>query len=485
MKENNNNTIYKYSQLYDILLEKILANEWKANDKMPTERELSIRYNVSRVTVRDTLNRLAQAGYIYRIQGKGTFVSVRKIEKKLTKLYTLRKRFEEKGVVHEVKTLQFEVISPSDDIREKLEIIESNEFQNLFDKSKKLIDSARSNMGQMANAITVLTSFLLGRYIIEQEQQGSERAKYGAKVLDSLSSYLTEEYGRGFSRSNVAGMRQFYMAYKDREDEIIQSGIGQFERAFGIVQSGIGQLETAYKKIPFKLSWTHYQILMRIEDKDERDFYEKEVIRSNWNVSTLKRQFHSSLYERLALSRDKNDVMRLANEGAVPQKPEDILHTPYVLEFAGLEDKAAYHESDLESAVIGKMQKFLLELGKGFLFEQRQKRFTFNDKNFYVDLVLYNRLLRCYVLIDFKIDELTHQDLGQMQMYVNYYDRYEKIEGENPTIGILLCKQSDEALVDLTLPENANIYAKEYKLYLPDKKLLQKKLKEWLDEEQN
>ena len=192
---------------------------------------------------------------------------------------------------------------------EKLEIIESNEFQNLSDKSKKLIDSARSNMRQMANAITVLTSFLLGRYIIEQEQQGSERAKYGAKVLDSLSSYLTEEYGRGFSRSNVAGMRQFYMAYKDREDEIIQSGIGQFEQAFGIVQSGIGQLETAYKKIPFKLSWTHYQILMRIEDKDERDFYEKEAIRSNWNVSTLKRQFHSSLYERLALSRDKNDVM--------------------------------------------------------------------------------------------------------------------------------------------------------------------------------
>ena len=136
--------------------------------------------------------------------------------------------------------------------------------------------------------------------------------------MDSLSSYLTEEYGRGFSRSNVAGMRQFYMAYKDREDEIIQSGIGQFEQAFGIVQSGIGQLETAYKKIPFKLIWTHYQILMRIEDKDERDFYEKEAIRSNWNVSTLKRQFHSSLYERLALSRDKNDVMRLANEGAVP-----------------------------------------------------------------------------------------------------------------------------------------------------------------------
>ena len=148
-----------------------------------------------------------------------------------------------------------------------------------------------------------------------------------------------------------------------------------------------------------------------------------------------------------------------------------------------MEDKASYHESDLESAVIDKMQKFLLELGKGFLFEQRQKRFTFHDKNFYVDLILYNRLLRCYVLIDFKVDELTHQDLGQMQMYVNYYDRYERIEGENPTIGILLCKKSDEALVDLTLPEDANIYAKEYELYLPDKKILQRKLKEWLDEE--
>ncbi|MDE5908914.1 MAG: PDDEXK nuclease domain-containing protein [Lachnospiraceae bacterium] len=328
-----------------------------------------------------------------------------------------------------------------------MDIINDMEFASLFQKSKKLIDNARSNMGQMANAITVITSFLLGRYIVEQEQQGQERAKYGSKIIDSLSAYLTKEYGRGFSRSNVAGMRQFYMTYKDRENEIIQSQIGQLGQEIGIVQSGIGQLDIAYSKLPFKLSWTHYQILMRIEDKD--------------------------------------DVLRLANEGAIPQKPEDILHTPYVLEFAGLEDKASYHENDLESAVIDKMQKFLLELGKGFLFEQRQKRFAFHDKNFYVDLILYNRLLRCYVLIDFKADELTHQDLGQMQMYVNYYDRYERIEGENPTIGILLCKKSDEALVDLTLPEDANIYAKEYELYLPDKKLLQRKLKEWLDEEQD
>ena len=365
----------------------------------------------------------------------------------------------------------------------KMDIINDREFTSLFQKSKELIDNARSNMGQMANTITVITSFLLGHYIIEQEQQGQERAKYGSKIIDSLSAYLTKEYGRGFSRSNAAGMRQFYMTYKDREDEIIQSQIGQLGQGIEIVQSGIGQLDIMYSKLPFKLSWTHYQVLMRIEDKEERDFYEKEAIHSGWNVSTLKRQYHSSLYERLALSRNKDDVLRLANEGAIPQKPEDILHTPYILEFAGLEDKASYHESDLESAVIDKMQKFLLELGKGFLFEQRQKRFTFHDKNFYVDLILYNRLLRCYVLIDFKVDELTHQDLGQMQMYVNYYDRYERIEGENPTIGILLCKKSDEALVDLTLPEDANIYAKEYELYLPDKKILQRKLKEWLDEE--
>ena len=367
----------------------------------------------------------------------------------------------------------------------KTDIINDMEFTSLFQKSKKLIDNARSNMGQMANTITVITSFLLGHYIVEQEQQGQERAKYGSKVIDSLSAYLTKEYGRGFSRSNVAGMRQFYLTYKDRENEIIQSQIGQLGQEIGIIQSGIGQLNIVYSKLPFRLSWTHYQVLMRIEDKDERDFYEKEAIRSGWNVSTLKRQYHSSLYERLALSRNKDDVLRLANEGAIPQKPEDILHTPYVLEFAGLEDMASYHARDLESAVIDKMQKFLLELGKGFLFEQRQKRFTFHDKNFYVDLILYNRLLRCYVLIDFKADELTHQDLGQMQMYVNYYDRYERIEGENPTIGILLCKKSDEALVDLTLPEDANIYAKEYELYLPDKKVLQRKLKEWLDEEQD
>ena len=183
----------------------------------------------------------------------------------------------------------------------------------------------------------------------------------------------------------------------------------------------------------------------------------------------------------VSVQRYKEIVTALGN-GCIWLNPEDILKSPYVLEFAGLDDKSSYHESDLEAGVLNKLQDFLLEMGKGFLFERRQRRFTFNDKNFYLDLVLYNRFLRCYVLIDFKVDELTHQDLGQMQMYVNYYDRYEVIDGENPTIGILMCKQSDEALVELTLPKDSNIYAKEYKLYLPDKKLLKDKLQKWIDE---
>lgn len=202
-----------------------------------------------------------------------------------------------------------------------------------------------------------------------------------------------------------------------------------------------------------------------------------------WNVRTLQRQYNSSLYERLALSRDKSEVMRLASEGNVIVQPSDIVKQPTVLEFLGLEEKTHYVESDLETAIIDKLQKFLLELGKGYLFESRQKRFMFDEDSYYVDLVFYNRLLRCYVLIDLKVDKLTHQDLGQMQMYVNYYDRYVKLRDENPTIGILLCKEKNDALVEITLPKDSNIFASEYQLYLPDKKMLQKKLEEWVAEE--
>ena len=221
---------------------------------------------------------------------------------------------------------------------------------------------------------------------------------------------------------------------------------------------------------------------MRIENIEARSFYELECAQQQWSVKQLSRQVGSSLYERLALSRKKEEVMRLAQEGQTVEKPEDIIKNPLTLEFLGLKPENAYTESKLENAIISKMQQFLLELGKGFLFEARQKRFTFDERNFYVDLVFYNRLLKCYVLIDLKTGDLTHQDLGQMQMYVNYYDRYVKQDFENPTIGILLCSEKSDALVELTLPEDSNVYASQYSLYLPDKTLLQRKLKEWREE---
>ena len=221
---------------------------------------------------------------------------------------------------------------------------------------------------------------------------------------------------------------------------------------------------------------------MRVENSDARSFYEIECAGQQWSVRQLSRQVGSCLYERLALSRNKDEVMRLAKEGQTIGKPSDIIKNPITLEFLGLKPDAVYSESKLENAIINKMQQFLLELGKGFLFEARQKRFTFDEQHFFVDLVFYNRLLQCYVLIDLKIDKLTHQDLGQMQMYVNYYDRYVKQDFEKPTIGILLCREKNDALVELTLPKDANIYASAYQLYLPNKALLQAKVKEWIEE---
>jgi len=232
----------------------------------------------------------------------------------------------------------------------------------------------------------------------------------------------------------------------------------------------------------FKLSWSHYLILMRIKDDQERRSYEIEAVNEQWTYRHLQRQYGSSLYERLALSRNKEEILRLANEGQTIEKPQDILKNPLVLEYLGLDESSGYSESDLETAIISKLSLFLLEIGKGFLFEARQKRFTFDEKSFFVDLVLYNRILDCYVIIDLKTDDLKHQDLGQMQMYVNYFDRYVKTEKENPTVGILLCKEKNDNIVELTLPENSNIYASEYNLYLPEKNLLQQKLAQWIQE---
>lgn len=345
----------------------------------------------------------------------------------------------------------------------------------LIRNSIGLIRYAREIAVHQVNLVQIVTYYALGYWIIEEQQSGQHRAEYGKQIIRTLSDALTAEFGKGFSVDTLENARKFYRVYQDRISETLL-------RKFTKEKS-----ETLFRILdeqePFTLSWSHYLQLMRIRNPDERRFYEIEAARSNWSVRTLQRQYNSSLYERLALSRQKDEVMRLAQEGNVIEKPADIIKQPTVLEFLGLEEEAKYSESDLESAIIDKLQKFMLELGKGYLFEARQKRFSYNEDNYYVDLVLYNRLLRCYVLIDLKVDKLTHQDLGQMQMYVNYYDRYEKLSDENSTIGILLCKEKNDAVVQLMLPENSNIYATEYSLYLPDKKLLQKKMQEWLDEE--
>lgn len=333
-----------------------------------------------------------------------------------------------------------------------------------------LLENARNNAKKTINLAMVYAYFEVGRKIVEEEQKGENRAEYGSYLLQELSAFLTKNIGRGFSVTNLKQMRQFYCVYS--QDQIGQTVSDQFKN--------LPVTSTGRK---FFLSWSHYLKLMRIENVDERHFYEIESVKNNWSLSELNRQFDSSLYERLALSTDKEKVRQLSEKGQLIEKPSDLVKDPYVLEFLGLEEKSSYSESDLETRLIDNLQKFLLELGTGYTFVARQKTFTFNEDHFRVDLVFYNRRMRCFVLFDLKIGKLKHQDLGQMQMYVNYYNRYEKLPDENPTVGVLLCSDKNDAMVKLTLPEDSNIYASQYQLYLPDKKLLQDKLKEWIDEE--
>jgi predicted nuclease of restriction endonuclease-like (RecB) superfamily len=392
----------------------------------------------------------------------------------------------------------------------------------LLTEVRQLIQSARRGVSTVVDTFQVMTNFEIGRRIVEHEQKGAKRAAYGAELLKELSARLTEEFGKGFSKANVEYMRRFYLEWESRVPPIAQKPSGQFvvseiaQKASGqlapvqicqtpsgkfdaieIPQQPIGKSgtlqkgqtpsdqfgisEKASRKLgnPFTISWSHYVLLLTIKDPDERSFYEIEATNAGWSVPELKRQKASCLYERLALSRDKAGIRRLAKEGQVIVRPEDLLKEPLVLEFLGLDAQASYSETDLEQAIINRLEHFLLELGKGFLFEARQKRFTFDEDHYFVDLVFYNRLLRCYVIIDLKLDKLTHQDLGQMQMYVNYYDREVKLPEENPTIGLLLCKSAKKTVVELTLPKDANIHAKEYQLYLPSKELLKQKLDEW------
>ena len=368
----------------------------------------------------------------------------------------------------------------------KQSIITTSETTNLVQQVREIEIAARTLAAQSVDTIQVAMNFTIGQRIVEHEQGGDRRAAYGKQIMEHLAQSMTSEFGRGFSKRNLALMRQFYLMYSPRVKalpaelvsfpQIAQTLSAQFtlEKSEKIVQTASAQLPG----LPL-ISWSHYVFLMSIASPEERMFYEIEAARHSWNLRTLKRQVDSCLYERLALSRDKEGVERLASEGDLPQTPRQLIKDPLVLEFLGLEEKFHYSEHDLESAIIDRLESFLLEFGKGFLFEARQKRFSFGTDHFYVDLVFFNRLLRCYVLIDLKIGKLTHQDLGQMQMYVNYFDRHVKLPEENPTVGILLCKLKNDALVELTLPEDANIYASQYQLYLPSKEELQQKLRDW------
>ncbi len=321
---------------------------------------------------------------------------------------------------------------------------EQNEIANisLYNKIASILEESRKLVASTVNTAMVQTYFEIGKLIVEEEQHGNVRAEYGKETLKNLSIKLTANYGKGFSVTNLKQMRDFYLTYQIRQTVSDQ----------------------------FTLSYSHYLFLMRIDNPDERKFYEIEATSSNWSLRELKRQFDSALYERLSLSKDKEKVKLLAQQGQVVENPSDIVKDPYVLEFLGLPEKSYYSESELERRLIKKLENFLLELGKGYTFVGRQVRLTFDEKHFFVDLVFYNRFLQCFVLIDLKIGEITHQDLGQMQMYVNYYDRFVKLHHENKTIGIILCKKKSDSLVEITLPENNNqIFASKYQTVLPNK----------------
>ena len=327
-----------------------------------------------------------------------------------------------------------------------------------------ILRQAQQNAYHSINKAMLDAYWLVGKRIVEEEQMGESRAAYGKGLMKNLSTELQKEFGKGFSVNNLQNMRLFYITYPIQQT----------------VSANLQISETLSRKSAtpdFRLSWSHYQVLMRITDKDERSFYEIEAVKNQWSLRELKRQFDSALYLRLALSKDKEGIKSLAAKGQIIESAKDAIKDPYILEFLNLPEHSRYSENELENELINKLEHFLLELGKGFTFVARQKRITFDEKHFYIDLVFYNRLLRSFVIIDLKIGELQHQDLGQMQMYVNYYDRFVKTEEENRTIGIILCKDKNETLIEITLPEgNDQIFASRYKTILPSKKELKKLL---------
>ena len=317
-------------------------------------------------------------------------------------------------------------------------IVSQGATQSLIQDLRQIIETARANAVHSVDFCRVQMYWNLGQRIFEEEQQGKERADYGAYIVKTLAKNLEKEYGSGFGVRQLERARQFYRMYP------------------------------IASTVRTQLNWSQYKLLLAIQDPDKREYYELESINNAWTARETERQINSMLYERLLLSNDKESVLSVARKERIPESPQEIIKDPMVLEFLGLERQASYYEKDIESAIISHLVDFLLEMGKGFSFVSRQKRILIEDDEFFIDLVFYNRLLRCFVLLELKTGKLTHQDLGQLQMYVNYYDRLEKTPEENPTIGILLCTSKNDTAVRMALPEdNKTILASQYQLYLP------------------
>lgn len=328
---------------------------------------------------------------------------------------------------------------------EELTRIKTN---SLLDDARRIIESSRVNAVRSVDFCRVMMYWNLGRRIFEEEQQGKERADYGAYLVQDLAKTLEVEYGSGFGKRQLEQSRQFYRSYP---------------------------IANALRS---QLNWTQYRLLIQIDNNDKREYYELESVNNGWTARETERQINSQLYERLLLSNDKETLLATARKQKAVEKPTEIIKDPMVLEFLGLERKPVYYESDLETALIEHLQQFLLELGNGFSFVARQKRLLIEDDEYFADIVFYNRLLRCFVVIELKTRKITHEDLGQLQMYVNYFDRNEKLPDENSTIGILLCTAKNDTMVKMSLPEkNSTILASKYELYLPSKEALQEELK--------
>jgi len=319
---------------------------------------------------------------------------------------------------------------------------------NILHNIQSIIAQARSKAIRSVNHERVLMYWQIGRVIFEEEQQGQDRAEYGKFLIKSIAQELQPQFGSGFSKRHLYWYVQFYRTF-----------------------SNVNALRTQF-------SWSHYRLLLPIDNEGKREFYIAETEKNNWSTRQLERQINSSLFERLLKSNDVESVLAIARNEQQPTKPTEIIKDPMVLEFLGLKREAAYYEKDLETAIITQLQDFLLELGNGFSFVARQKRLHIDGDEYFVDLVFYNRLLQCFVIIEIKTQKLTHQDIGQLQMYVNYYDRTEKTKSENPTIGILLCADKNDTMVKISLPEdNKTIVASKYQLYLPSEKQLIERMK--------